>query len=64
MKNEDESIICPKCKSNSIAEIFYGLPNFTEELNKKIEDKKIVLGGCEISWDNPIYHCNDCKNEF
>lgn len=64
MKNNDESVKCPKCKSNSIARFFYGLPDFTEELKKRIDNKEIVLGGCEISWDNPIYFCNDCENEF
>lgn len=55
---------CLKCNSENLAKISYGLPNFTEELKQKIADRKIVLGGCEISFDSPIFHCNDCRHEF
>jgi transcription elongation factor Elf1 len=55
---------CPKCNSTNLAKYLYGLPDFTDELKKQIADKEIVLGGCELSFDNPIYRCNDCKEEF
>lgn len=55
---------CPKCNSENLARFSYGLPNFTDELKKQIADGKIVLGGCELSIDNPIYRCNDCRKEF
>ena len=64
MNKEEELVKCPKCKSISIARFYYGLPELTEDLKKKIENKEIVLGGCELSWDNPIYRCNVCSKEF
>jgi hypothetical protein len=55
---------CLKCNSDNLAKYHYGLPNFTDELKKQIDDGKIILGGCELSIDNPSYCCNDCKYEF
>ena len=51
---------CPKCGGTDMAIILYGLPS--EELldSKKVKEKKIVLGGCCVSRDNPKQECNDC----
>lgn len=62
MKNN--KVICPYCKSNNVAEILYGMPAFTKKLEKDLESKKIILGGCCISNDSPQYHCNDCGKEW
>ena len=59
-----KKLICPKCKSENIAEILYGLPAFDDELEKDLESGKIVLGGCYIGSQNPHFHCNDCGGEF
>ena len=61
---ENTEIKCPKCKSDDIARFQYGLPEFTDELRRLIAEKKIVLGGCELAFDNPIYFCNNCRKEF
>lgn len=61
---EKPEIKCPKCKSTNLAEFRYGLPDFTDELKRLIAEGKIVLGGCEIFFDNPIYRCNKCHKEF
>lgn len=55
---------CPKCKSKKISKILWGMPNFNKALEKDIENKKIVLGGCVITGDEPEFHCNDCLYEF
>lgn len=55
---------CVKCNSINLARFRYGLPDFTEALKKQIAEGKIVFGGCEVSFDSPIYRCNDCKHEF
>lgn len=55
---------CPKCKSTNIAEFRYGLYDRDEKMNRLIEEGKVRLGGCEISFDNPAYFCNECKKEF
>jgi hypothetical protein len=53
---------CPKCNSHKIASIFFGMPNFSEELMKDKEDGKVVFGCCVLDDSfNPDFHCNDCK---
>ncbi|MBX7170925.1 MAG: hypothetical protein K1X72_08210 [Pyrinomonadaceae bacterium] len=61
---EEKTVKCPKCNSTRIAQFRYGLPEFTPELKKQIDEGKIVLGGCEIWADNPTHFCNDCRKEF
>ena len=36
---------CPQCGSAKIADILYGLPIFSPELEKELKDGKIELGG-------------------
>jgi hypothetical protein len=52
---------CPVCGSEKIAEILYGLPAFSPELDKMIKDHKITLGGCCVTGDNPLWECVDCN---
>jgi len=50
--------MCPKCGSNDIWRILYGLiPNFDE---KELEKNKVRLGGCIVSSDSPKWECGDC----
>jgi hypothetical protein len=51
---------CPKCGGTDIAMILWGLPNMSEDLEKKVKDKKIVFGGCCVSSGDPKLECNDC----
>ena len=46
---------CPKCKSDNILKIEYGLPD-----NTLINDPKIYLGGCCITGEDPLWHCAKC----
>ena len=55
---------CPKCGSGRIASILYGLPAFSEKLEKDLEARKIVLGGCCIIDDDPVWKCTDCNAMF
>ena len=52
---------CPKCGGTDIAMIFWGLPQMSKHLEKKVKDKKIVFGGCCVSSGDPKLECNDCK---
>ncbi len=61
---EKKPKICPVCGSKKIANILYGLPVFSEKLNKDIETGKIVLGGCIITDDDPAWQCTVCKKKF
>jgi len=51
---------CPKCGGTDIAMILYGLPSDELQKSKKVKEKKIVLGGCIVSKNNPEMECNDC----
>ncbi|MCY7345727.1 MAG: hypothetical protein LH614_05840 [Pyrinomonadaceae bacterium] len=64
MNDSEEKPVCPKCSSKSIAQIHYGLPAFTEDLERRLEAKEIILGGCGISEDSPKYQCVDCGEKF
>ena len=55
---------CPKCNSKNLAKFLFGLPRFNEALEKGIKEKKIVLGGCCTSWDDPKWRCNDCGHRW
>ena len=55
---------CPKCGASRIANILYGLPALSEKLNKKLEEGKVVLGGCIISDDDPSWCCTECESVF
>lgn len=57
---ESKPRTCPNCGSSRIADILYGLPYYSEELERDIEAGRIVLGGCLISENNPSWICADC----
>ena len=48
---------CPNCGSSNIAKIIWGLPDFTEELQKRIDAGEIVLGGCIPGKGFPASRC-------
>ena len=53
---------CPKCGSNKVAYIMYGLPAIGDELDKNLNEGKIVLGGCCFSNNSPAWKCVDCSH--
>lgn len=63
---EDTEVVCPYCGSRNIARIFRGMPTFTEEPQRELDEGKVVLGGCEVEGIYPLsrYQCNDCEEEF
>jgi hypothetical protein len=36
-------------------------PSSSPQLQQKIKEGKVVLGGCCIDGDNPSWKCQDCK---
>lgn len=52
---------CPACSSHRIANILYGMPEYTDELQKDMNSGRIVLGGCCITNDDPRWQCADCQ---
>lgn len=55
---------CPKCGSHNSAAILWGMPAFSAELEKDIDEGRVVLGGCCVVGDDPDRHCNDCGHEW
>jgi hypothetical protein len=53
---------CPSCGAKKVASIFYGMPSF--EARAAVEAGKIVLGGCEISSNNPAWECTSCGTQI
>ncbi len=56
--------ICPKCGSERVARILYGLPIFNDELKRKLETGEVVLGGCMVTGDDPSWHCAECGHQW
>lgn len=50
--------IIPKCNGN-IVEIIYDMP--IGETFDKVKNKELYLGGCEVSYNQPKYHCYNCN---
>lgn len=55
---------CPVCGSQRVAEILYGLPAFSEELEGKLKAGEVLLGGCVLTGDDPSWVCLGCGTEF
>lgn len=55
---------CTKCGSTNTAEILWGYPVGTPELDKALEERTIVLGGCCVGPDDPTWKCNECGNRW
>ena len=49
---------CPRCKSAKVVTIVYGLPGM--EAFEEAQAGKVVLGGCDVTDDDPSWQCLDC----
>ena len=52
---------CPNCNSPRIAKILYGYPALDDNLDRAVEECKIVLGGCCVTDNDPDYQCVECQ---
>ena len=61
-----DEVKCPECGSDNIAEVLYGMPAFSEELQARINAGEVVLNGCEIVLGDPMYpfECQNCGFRF
>ncbi len=55
---------CPVCKSDNIAKILWGMPEYSKKLQKDMDSGRIFIGGCCISDNDPQWHCNECGYEW
>ena len=52
------------CNSKNTSVIVYGYMLMTKELKKDLEQKRVVLGGCCVTENDPKWMCNDCLNRW
>ncbi|MFE3845618.1 hypothetical protein ACFL1L_01995 [Thermoplasmatota archaeon] len=57
-----KSIKCPECNSTDVIRIVYGLP--PASLAEQADRGEIILGGCELDFSNPDWHCKKCGYDF
>ena len=57
-------ISCPNCASFNTCRIMYGMPYYTNKLERDLETGKVHLGGCVITNLDPDRHCNKCELDF
>jgi hypothetical protein len=55
---------CPNCGSRKIAAYLYGMPAYTPDLEKELQQGTIALGGCSIGAEMPEWVCIDCKTDL
>lgn len=60
----EPNFMCPSCNSKNIALILWGYPNLDEEMQKAIDNKKIVLGGCMVTDHDPKWECTACYHRW
>ncbi|GAA4126505.1 hypothetical protein [Actinomadura keratinilytica] len=58
---EEERPPCPHC-GGRLAPIRYGLPDFSEELERALDAGEIVLGGCELASER--WGCPQCGGRY
>lgn len=56
--------ICPSCNNKNVAVILWGYPLETAELTTALHENKIILGGCCISENDPVWRCTDCYTQI
>ena len=52
--------MCPACKHSPVAPILYGMPMMDE----KIQEGRLLIGGCEVEMDAPAWKCTNCGLEI
>lgn len=54
---------CHICKGPT-AKYLWGFPDFSDDLETKINSEEIVLGGCCIVHPSPKWHCGNCSIDY
>ena len=51
---------CPACGSDKVGRLLMGLPDWNDDLRRKVEEGEIFLGGCIVMGDEPTWRCGAC----
>ena len=60
----DIPVDCPACHSPRVARVLYGLPHFTAELERELDEQRVVLGGCVVFDGSLQWHCVACGHRW
>jgi len=63
-RDRDKPAECPACGADRVARVVYGLPLFTTELERDLEEGRVVLGGCAVFDDSPQWECLGCRHKW
>ena len=55
---------CPSCGHAPFSEIGWGYPVHSVELGRDLESGRVVLGGCVVSGDDPVWACSECGTQM
>lgn len=55
---------CPQCGFEHISTLLYGVCEIDQKLQKDIDDKKVLLGGCSLLKNSPLWFCSKCETEI
>ena len=55
---------CPRCGSDRVARIVYGLVPNSPELQRGLDEGLISLGGCVVGHDSPDFECQACGKKW
>jgi len=53
-----ESAVCPTCGGTGIP-IVYGMATY--QAGQAADRGEIVMGGCEVTGEDPNYRCGECR---
>lgn len=51
---------CPRCGHTRIADVRYGLPDYSEDIYRQILNGIIVIGGAAAPLDAAAWQCTKC----
>jgi hypothetical protein len=57
-------VLCPTCRSARSAEVLYGMPAYSERLERDLAQQKVVLGGCIVTGNDPNRECLECGERW
>ena len=60
--NMETSATCPRCNSQGVIPILYGLPG--PEMTQDSIAGRVKLGGCMVWPEAPDWHCARCAHEW
>jgi hypothetical protein len=55
---------CHICNFEPVSDLLYGVQIIDEQLQKYIDERKVLLGGCSLLDYSPKWLCSNCQTEY